>query len=392
MNAENRALVERILALLEARHPQTQPELLDALAIERESREDKRVRQVILRAIQRKLIPVEWVILNSVRGHRKPQTVALMDWLEEILTASHPKTKRWVFYQVIGDQARLADIYEGKDVPAPRSIYNMVCDYINELCLSRRIPWPWIIDESRRYEGVSTFSSLDEYLDAVKRRTDEDEPLLDPWEDQPQRVECWIEKATLNSVLAPVLDHYRVQYLPAHGNLPWVWAQKIAQRIVNERKRLVVLYLGDYDPTGLNIPKHIAEVVMPRLLIDLGESMPDDWFELRRVAATEEDRERFLESLVPVKSNEWAQRQGKRQGDPNARAYLERHGEFGLEVDALPAEELQERLESTILDLIDQDAWERTMEREARAKEIITEMVKWTRRRLRQSTDGGRPR
>ena len=39
----------------------------------------------------------------------------------------------------------------------------------------------------------------------------------DFWDQQPHRVQVWSEKGTVRGVLAPVLDHYAVGFLPVHG-------------------------------------------------------------------------------------------------------------------------------------------------------------------------------
>ncbi len=281
------------------------------------------------------------------------------------------KSKRRLYYLVISNRGRLVEeVYRGKKLPQPDSLYNMVCNYVNDLIDEGKIQWNLILDTSRQYEGRSGFDSFKAFLDVVESYADEGDALLNPWKDQPVTVEVWLEKATLSAVLEPTCKKYRVRYFPAHGNFPHVWARTIAERVVKrDRKKLVVLYLGDFDPTGNNIPEYISTVLMPKAFRELGVD-PKKWFDFRIIAATHADRERFLDALVPLQS-----------GDPNARAFLEEYGGEGLEVDAIPEEQLQERVGAAIHALIDQAKWRRSMKREAKAKKRIVQMVNRERTR-----------
>ena len=74
------------------------------------------------------------------------------------------------------------------------------------------IPWEWIVDETRAIERVSTWDDPAEYARCVAQSY-----RRDFWDQQPHRVQVWSEKGTVRGVLAPVLDHYAVGFLPVHG-------------------------------------------------------------------------------------------------------------------------------------------------------------------------------
>ena len=71
------------------------------------------------------------------------------------------------------------------------------------------IPWEWIVDETRSIERVSTWDDPADYARTVAQSY-----RRDFWNQQPHRVEVWSEKGTVRGVLAPVLDHYAVGFLP----------------------------------------------------------------------------------------------------------------------------------------------------------------------------------
>lgn len=330
--------------------------------------EELRIRRVLDDAVKRhELRP--FLSFRSADGE-EPQTVALKKWLVELFLDGKRKSKRRLYYLIISNRERLVEeVYRGKP-PQPDSLYNMICGYVNELIDAGKIQWNLILDTSRRYEGRVGFASFDTWLDAVEANADENIVLLNPWVDQPVNVEIWTEKATLSLALEPTCKEYRVRFFPTHGNFPHVWARTIANRVLNEdRKKLVVFYLGDYDPTGQNIPEYIATVLMPKVFGELGVP-PKRWFQFHIIAATAEDRKRYFENLVPLNDK-----------DPNARTFLEEYGGRGLEVDAIPEEQLQERVGAAIRALIDPANWRRSMKREAKAKKRIVQMVNRERAR-----------
>lgn len=84
------------------------------------------------------------------------------------------------------------------------------------------------------------------------------------WEDQRCYVEVWLEKAALSSVLQPICDEYNVRLEATRGD----WSDsKVYEACVrlNERlddgKDVRILYLGDYNPSGLHAPVSVQETM-----------------------------------------------------------------------------------------------------------------------------------
>jgi hypothetical protein len=115
------------------------------------------------------------------------------------------------------------------------------------------IPWPWIVDETRALERKQTWSDPQEYARAVARSY-----RRDFWDQQQRRVQVWSEKGTVRGVLKPVLDHYAVGFLPMHGFSSATMVNDIAED--NDGRKLIALYVGDYDPSGM----YMSEMDLPR--------------------------------------------------------------------------------------------------------------------------------
>jgi hypothetical protein len=100
----------------------------------------------------------------------------------------------------------------------------------------------------------------------------------DFWQQQPVRVEVWSEKGTVRGVLDPVLDRYGVGFRVMHGFAGATTIYEVAQD--DDGRELVVLYVGDFDPSGL----YMSERDLPERLARYG----GDHVKLRRIALTRE--------------------------------------------------------------------------------------------------------
>ena len=106
------------------------------------------------------------------------------------------------------------------------------------------IPWAWIVDETRSLEKVSAWDNPEDFARTVARSY-----RRDFWNQQPHRIQVWSEKGTVRGVLAPVLDQYGVGFMPVHGFSSATAAHDLAED--DDGRDLIVLYVGDYDPSGM---------------------------------------------------------------------------------------------------------------------------------------------
>jgi hypothetical protein len=98
----------------------------------------------------------------------------------------------------------------------------------------------------------------------------------DFWNQQPHRVQVWSEKGTVRGVLGPVLDRYAVGFLPVHGFSSATAAHDIAED--DDGRPLVILYVGDFDPSGL----YMSEEDLPARF----DRYNGDHITLKRIALT----------------------------------------------------------------------------------------------------------
>ena len=110
------------------------------------------------------------------------------------------------------------------------------------------IPWAWVADDSRQLEQPPSWSNSEEFIESVIPQY-----RLDYWEHQPYAVEVWSEKSTVSGTLRPVLRRFGVGYRSMHGYTSATKVHDVADLTLCLEKPLRVLYVGDFDPSGMSM-------------------------------------------------------------------------------------------------------------------------------------------
>jgi hypothetical protein len=139
-----------------------------------------------------------------------------------------------------------------------------------------------------------------------------------------------------------VLDEYGVPFEVTHGHTSTTVVHDAAE--VADGRPLIVLYVGDWDPSGL----HMSEVDLPKRLKRYG----GDHVILKRIALVSED----LPDLPSVCPN---------PRDTRTKWFRAQYGERCYELDAMRPNDLRQRVEEEIVAQIEPEAWDRC----ARAQE-----------------------
>jgi hypothetical protein len=119
------------------------------------------------------------------------------------LKKDHPMTVRQVFYRLVSE------------VAIGKTEAEYLKTVVRLLTIMRRdgeIPWDWIIDNSRTVRKPYTYSDFDAALEHFLKTY-----RLSAWDNQPARVEVWLEKAALAGVLYQVTYRYDVPLMVSRG-------------------------------------------------------------------------------------------------------------------------------------------------------------------------------
>lgn len=198
--------------------------------------------------------------------------------------------------------------------------------------------------------------AFDGALDWLKERADYYH--LPRWLNQDYYVEVWLEKQALSALFEVVCDRKRVLLAPCKGYPSLTFIKDASDRLqgqYDEGKKLVILYFGDFDPSGEDIRRYIGERLKNLGVVDLN---------IVKMALTPEQIEEHNLPPVPAKKS-----------DSRAAAFIAKHGDISVELDALPPDVLQDFIRDGIADYFDETVHDAVLERQAREREELQEKV-----------------
>jgi hypothetical protein len=237
--------------------------------------------------------------------------------------------------------------------------YRKVVRHLASLRENGRLPWAWIADNARIRRQMDTYSTMSDALDEMQwsyRR--------DYWRSQPYRVEVWVESDAIASALSHTVLPYGVPLFTCRGQASKSYIWQAAADAAALGKPIRIIYLGDFDPTGLAIDLSLEERY--RRYSDRAA------LEVERVAVTVEHVRRGLPS-GPAKV-----------GDSNYKrfaAYCEaqRVPVASVEAEALPPAELRDLAKAAVEAWIDAEVWESARQYEAEERRQLRQLVGgWT--------------
>jgi hypothetical protein len=254
-------------------------------------------------------------------------------------------TIRQVYYQLVSK-----DLLENTE-----KNYKKIGDIIKNGRLAGLIDWNAIEDRSRGFNNISTW---DTPADIIKSAADS--YLRDLWEDQEYYLETWVEKQALESIIENTSKALDVQSFACKGypsiTALWEAVQYRYKAITKQGRTVIILYLGDHDPSGLNM-----DTTNRNHLITFSES-PHIYFE--RIALTKEQIEEYDPPPNPAKIT-----------DPRAANYIAEHGPYSWELDALEPAVLDALITDAIKSYLDPKKYNEAFERQEAERESITALL-----------------
>jgi hypothetical protein len=140
--------------------------------------------------------------------------------------------------------------------------YNRLSDLLVTARLRGEVDWRRIEDRGRDVIGGDYgYNSKDEFLkqavDSFKNAWRDFS--LKMWETQPKHVEVWVEKDTLSGVVSEAAKGYRVFVCPTRGDSSFSYVMRAVERFAEVGKPVVILYFGDFDPSGWFMPHNLVK-------------------------------------------------------------------------------------------------------------------------------------
>jgi hypothetical protein len=214
--------------------------------------------------------------------------------------------------------------------------------------------WDAIDDRSREFCSPASWRNPDDFLSSVVPQYAED-----LWVTQKYYPVVMIEKDALVGVIEPVCSRLRVPYFAIRGNVSQIPIRDAGMRmadVIEDGRIPVVLYLGDHDPSGIDITRDLEE----RLNLYARQEI-----EVRRIALTMKQIRRYRLPPNPAK-----------ESDTNLTKYVREFGTHECwELDALSPTVLEELISTSVTAMIDEKQWAAAERRERQNRNKLERMI-----------------
>jgi hypothetical protein len=231
--------------------------------------------------------------------------------------------------------------------PKNEKFYKKLVRYLGRARRSREIPWDAIRDDTVMVIAPEHYQGQDDFLMQVQTKARE--YSRDKQTNQAAYIEVHSEAAGMMPQLHRLVRAFSIPVYSSSGFQSLTYKRQLVERI-NERyeRRTVVLYLGDYDPSGGAMFENLGADVRAFLQDDGHPITPPPVFET--VALTEEQVKNHHLPTVPPKASDTRTRSWK--------------GDATCQLEALPPDVLAKYLKQSIWKYFDERKYAEALEQE----------------------------
>lgn len=297
----------------------------------------------------------ECFIIKSFNG----KSLGLLNHIDGILADyrrdGYDLSVRQLFYQLVSRNI----------IPNRQKTYKSLVALVNDARMAGVLNWSDIVDRGRNAYRPQNWLNPGEMAKEMAAGFQ-----IDKWADQPTYCEVMVEKQALEGVLLPVCQRLDVTFMANKGYSSasaFYRAGKRFRRRDAEGKRCVVFYLGDHDPSGIDMTRDIEERVPL-----LGGDPATNWcqpipldMEVRRLALNIQQVREFNPPENPAK-----------ESDSRSPGYIEKFGRSSWELDAVEPRALAQLVTDAVLALRDGPKWDAAVKREEKMRKELTKFAK----------------
>ena len=274
--------------------------------------------------------------------------------IEEYQRDGYILTLRQLYYQLVSRDV----------IPNKQSEYSKLSTILKEGRMAGIVDWGAIEDRLRRPSSPASFDSPKHILEAAIQQY-----ALPRQNGQAVYLEVWVEKDALSGVLKRVTEKYHIPILVNRGyssvSAMYDSFMRFVHRAAWKERDVKIIYLGDYDPSGLDMIRDIASRIEEfQVGYNDGHLVEEMFFEVIPIALTKEQIDQYDPPPNPAKIT-----------DPRAKNFIKKHGDMSWEVDALRPDVLNQLLDDAILSYIDEDLYKEILEQEKVDKEKLKSLI-----------------
>jgi hypothetical protein len=240
-------------------------------------------------------------------------------------------TLRQLFYQFVSRSY----------IPNRQTEYKRLGSIISDGRLAGLIDWNAIEDRGRNLMSHHSWTGPEAIVETCAKGF-----RIDPWIEQGEYMEVWVEKEALIGVIAVPCEKWRVPYFACKGYTSqseiWSAGHYRLRQQARDGKNITIIHLGDHDPSGIDMTRDIEE----RLSMFAQRHVT-----VKRIALNMDQVEEWNPPPNPAKAT-----------DSRFEGYRAEYGDESWELDALDPKTIAGLIEEEIVERVDDDEWERSME------------------------------
>jgi hypothetical protein len=270
------------------------------------------------------------------------KTLAIREAVLELTAEYDVMTVRQIFYALTVRGVVPKDENAG---------YRSVQQQVLKMRRDGLLPWDFVADATRWMRVPSgLYDSMEDALRETQRTY-----RRNLWRSQDVRIEVWLEKDALASIVQTAAFRWNVTLLVSRGTSSATFLHEAAQEAFawwDEGVKTIVYALYDFDAAGERAARAIRR--------GFGEHAPGIPITFERLAVTEAQIEEWNLPTRPAKKS-----------DPEASKF----GAEAVELDAIPPDKLTSLIEQAIRRQIDPQAWRMEQATEKSEREILARMA-----------------
>lgn len=249
--------------------------------------------------------------------------------LDEYVAAGYDLSVRQLYYQLVSRNI----------IPNNERSYKNTVGLVSDARLAGLIDWDIIKDRGRECVINPHWDSPADIVRSAAYSF-----RMDHWVGQENYVEVMVEKQALEGVLVPVCEELDIPFTANKGyssSSAMYEASKRYLRRNDEGKNLYVLYLGDHDPSGIDMTRDVDD----RMQLFIAQQDCT----VNRLALNMDQVEELNPPENPAKLT-----------DSRAEGYIAKFGDKSWELDAIEPKRLASIVRQAVQKLIDPAAWKKS--------------------------------
>ena len=258
-----------------------------------------------------------------------------LEWVYQVVNefqAYLPLTVRQIYYQLVGK-----DLIENN-----QNSYKRTCELIKNARMEGLLDWDVVEDRTRVFNENDGFTNTRHFIQ------NECEIILkgyrrDLMQNQPYYIEIWIEKDALSTIFQRIANQYTIPLMICKGYSSVTFLNDYYERAIQRNQPLLILYYGDFDPSGQDMPRHYKEHLSERgldVMVEMGSL----------------NYNQIMHYKLPNNPD------ALKMNDKRSKGFIEKYGHISVELDAMKPGDLQSILMNDIQRWINADEYQLQVE------------------------------